>query len=207
MEGYGFIFAKIGGATASIGDPSGRRSERPVLEWKEIESHAQSIHQQIQKLFSNQRSKWIQEMEQPDAKPVPAESMLTVVNNADWIRPLSLLDFMKEMGKYTRISDMMSRERYAIGFCNLSASLKPSCTHKVFGNVCDLSTVYPTWNSAISCYKHGISGIYSVNTIVGCNWAAAINGEISSRVSNLYTNVVDWISPIRLISNHTWSLV
>lgn len=79
----------IGGATACIGDPSGKKSERPLLPIETVQSNASKLIQQVQKLL-----------------PFP----LTIVNNYDWLGKYSLIDFLRDVGKHITVSYLLAKE-------------------------------------------------------------------------------------------------
>uniref|UniRef100_A0A182R226 Tyrosine--tRNA ligase n=1 Tax=Anopheles funestus TaxID=62324 RepID=A0A182R226_ANOFN len=93
--------ALVGGATGLIGDPSGRKTERQLLETEAVQHNVSCIKRQIEQIFSNhERFFW----NKPDTlKPV------IVVNNADWYRQYSFVDFMANVGRYFRMGAMLSR--------------------------------------------------------------------------------------------------
>uniref|UniRef100_A0A182N144 Tyrosine--tRNA ligase n=1 Tax=Anopheles dirus TaxID=7168 RepID=A0A182N144_9DIPT len=93
--------ALVGGATGLIGDPSGRKTERQQLETATVQQNVDCIRRQIETIFDNhQRLFW----DGPGTlKPV------LVVNNADWYRRYSFVDFMANVGRHFRMGAMLSR--------------------------------------------------------------------------------------------------
>jgi tyrosyl-tRNA synthetase len=84
----------VGGGTGMIGDPSGKRSERPLLDEAEILSNAQ-----------RQRAQLAQFLEF-GAGPHDAE----MVDNAEWLKPLKLIAFQRDIGKHFTLSYMLQKE-------------------------------------------------------------------------------------------------
>jgi tyrosyl-tRNA synthetase len=84
----------IGGGTGMIGDPSGKRSERPILPVNEIDRNADAIRLQVARFLDFGDSG-------ADAR---------VRNNADWLRPLRLMDFFRDTGKYLTVGFMLQKE-------------------------------------------------------------------------------------------------
>lgn len=84
-------YALIGGATGMIGDPSGKSSERNLLDSKTIEKNIQGIKKSLSTLLDFQNG---------------AE----LVNNYDWFKGISFLDFLRDTGKYFRLSTMLAKE-------------------------------------------------------------------------------------------------
>jgi tyrosyl-tRNA synthetase len=79
----------IGGATARIGDPSGKSTERPLLPTEVVEANAHALLAQVQKLL-----------------PFP----ILIRNNYDWLGAFSLIDFLREVGKHLTVSYLLSKE-------------------------------------------------------------------------------------------------
>ncbi len=86
--------ALAGGGTSMIGDPSGKTSERQLLSRGQIEANVESIKGQLAHLLDF------------DAKSNPAR----VMNNADWLLSLNLVDFMRDIGKHFTVNYMITKE-------------------------------------------------------------------------------------------------
>lgn len=87
--------ALIGGATGMIGDPSGKSDERNLLDEPTLRHNQESIKKQLEKFldFSS------------DA-PNAAE----LVNNYDWMKEFSFLDFIRDVGKHITVNYMMAKD-------------------------------------------------------------------------------------------------
>ena len=85
----------IGGATGSIGDPSGRTSER-VLQTKEQVQH------NVEKLTAQMKCLFLTSQEDQEA--------VRLVNNYDWTKELSLLDFLRDYGKHFNLNTMLAKD-------------------------------------------------------------------------------------------------
>ena len=85
----------IGGATGSIGDPSGRSSERQLQTIDVVKENANKLTQQMDKLF---------------LKGDAENSGFRVVNNYNWLSELSLLDFLRDYGKHFNINTMLAKD-------------------------------------------------------------------------------------------------
>lgn len=85
----------IGGATGSIGDPSGRTSERQLQSMEAVQHNVQKLTAQMKKLFLT-----------TDAD----KASVQMVNNYDWTASLSLLDFLRDFGKHFNINTMLSKD-------------------------------------------------------------------------------------------------
>jgi tyrosyl-tRNA synthetase len=86
--------AVAGGATGSIGDPSGKTAERTLLTKDQIKANVEAVRPQLAKLLDF------------DAKTNPAR----LVDNADWFAPITYLDFLREIGKHFTVNQMVAKE-------------------------------------------------------------------------------------------------
>ena len=83
-------FILIGGGTGSIGDPSGRSTERTLQTMEQVHHNEEALTSQMKKLFG--------------------EDNITIVNNHDWLSKISLLDFLRDYGKLFNINTMLNKE-------------------------------------------------------------------------------------------------
>jgi len=83
----------IGGGTGMIGDPSGKTVERQLLSKEDVEANARRLQAQLSKFFR---------FEGPYAA--------LMLNNADWLLPLTLVDFLRDIGKHFSINAMIAKE-------------------------------------------------------------------------------------------------
>lgn len=88
------VVALVGGATARVGDPSGKSLERPELDLLTLEKNTNEISANIRGILGR----------------VGVDSSFVVLNNYDWWKDVTLLDFLKEVGRYARVGSMMSKE-------------------------------------------------------------------------------------------------
>ena len=86
--------AVAGGATGMIGDPSGKSAERNLLSSDHLEANLAGIQKQLRRLLDF------------DSAANPA----LLLNNADWVRPLGVLDFLRDIGKHFSVNAMMARD-------------------------------------------------------------------------------------------------
>jgi len=86
--------ALAGGGTSMIGDPSGKISERKLLTLEEVGANVDSIKVQLARFLDF------------DVKTNPAR----VMNNADWLLELNLVEFLRDTGKYFTVNYMTSKE-------------------------------------------------------------------------------------------------
>ncbi|XP_070501857.1 tyrosine--tRNA ligase, mitochondrial [Chironomus tepperi] len=96
--------ALIGGATGLIGDPSGRNTERKLLENEIIQNNLVGIKKQINNIFDNHRAYfWEKKSKKEQLKE------LMIVNNADWYENINFVDFISKVGRHFRLGQMLSR--------------------------------------------------------------------------------------------------
>ncbi len=86
--------ALVGGATAQIGDPSGKTEMRRMLTTEEIDANADAMGSQIREFLQSV---------QADAE---------VVNNAEWLRGLNYIEFLRDIGRHFSVNRMLSFETY-----------------------------------------------------------------------------------------------
>ncbi len=84
----------MGGGTGLIGDPSGKRGERPLLTREQIRENLQRQRDQMQRLL--------------DFDPGPAAA--EVMDNAKWLVEQRLVDFLRDVGKHFTVNLMMQKE-------------------------------------------------------------------------------------------------
>jgi tyrosyl-tRNA synthetase len=85
----------VGGATGMIGDPSGKSDERNLLDQETLEKNCAGIQNQLERFLDFDTS-----------LPNPA----ILVNNYDWMKSYSLIDFSREVGKHITVNYMMAKE-------------------------------------------------------------------------------------------------
>lgn len=86
--------ALAGGGTSMIGDPSGKAVERQLLSREQIESNVEAIKGQLAYFLDF------------EVKSNPAR----VINNADWLMKLHLVDFLRDTGKYFTVNYMIAKD-------------------------------------------------------------------------------------------------
>lgn len=106
----------VGGATGSIGDPSGRSSERNALDASTLQRNIAAIGQQIQDFFSHAKDFLSESGNEFDAD-------VTMMNNYEWMSRFTLLDFLSTVGRHSRMTAMLSRESVASRLSPGSAGL------------------------------------------------------------------------------------
>ena len=83
----------VGAGTGMVGDPSGKRSERPILSVEQIDHNAAAIQKQLEHFVR-----------------FDGHNAARVRNTADWLRPLGLMEFLRDCGKHFTLSYMLQKE-------------------------------------------------------------------------------------------------
>ncbi|XP_072915312.1 tyrosine--tRNA ligase, mitochondrial isoform X1 [Hemitrygon akajei] len=97
------VLPLLGGATARLGDPSGRSSEREAVSADTVRENARSIREGILGVFRNHRACFCSDAEAASLGPV------SVVNNSDWYEGKEVVDFIDTVGRHFRMGTMLSR--------------------------------------------------------------------------------------------------
>jgi len=85
--------ALVGGGTGLIGDPSGKTSERTLLTKEKAEENAARMRAQLSRFFD-----------------LSSEDRALMLNNADWLLGLNLVDFLRDIGKHFSVNEMIKRD-------------------------------------------------------------------------------------------------
>lgn len=116
-------YAIVGGATGRIGDPSGKKSERKLLNIETVKDNVECIKKQISKIIG--------------AK---------VIDNYQFYKDMDIIDFLREVGKYFNVNSMLEKEivskrlEVGISFAEFSYTLIQSC---------DFYKLYTDYNIAL----------------------------------------------------------
>ncbi|MEK6333748.1 MAG: tyrosine--tRNA ligase [Acidobacteriota bacterium] len=86
--------AIAGGGTGLIGDPSGKTKERMLLDRDQVEANLAGIKEQLSRLLDF------------DAPANPAR----IVNNSDWLAPITMMEFLRDVGKYFTVNNLLAKE-------------------------------------------------------------------------------------------------
>ncbi len=87
------VVAVVGGATGMIGDPSGKSKERNLQDEATLRKNTEAIRAQLERFI---------DLSDPEKGEL--------VNNYDWLGSLSMIDFLRDYGKYFPINYMLSKE-------------------------------------------------------------------------------------------------
>lgn len=95
------MLAVLGGATAQIGDPSGKTNERERLSVEAVEANTRSIRESIQRIVANHELYF--------CNCSRTLGTVTVLNNLSWYKDWSVVGFLSEAGRHFRMGTMLSR--------------------------------------------------------------------------------------------------
>ncbi|MBI9034261.1 MAG: tyrosine--tRNA ligase [Bacteroidales bacterium] len=87
--------ALVGGATGMIGDPSGKSAERNLLDEVTLRHNENALKQQLSKFLDFETE---------------TENKALLVNNYDWMKEFSFLDFVRDIGKHLTVNYMMAKD-------------------------------------------------------------------------------------------------
>lgn len=87
-------FALVGGATGMVGDPSGKSQERNLLDAETLQKNVEGVHKQLERFLDFNCGANSAEM----------------VNNYDWFKDFTFLDFIREVGKHITVNYMMAKD-------------------------------------------------------------------------------------------------
>ena len=85
--------ALVGGGTGLIGDPSGKASERQLASVEDIEKNARSIEKQLERFLD-----------------FTGPTAARMRDNAEWLRPLKAVEFMRDVGKHFTVNYMLAKD-------------------------------------------------------------------------------------------------
>lgn len=86
--------AIVGGATGMIGDPSGKSSERQLLDEEAIKKNLAGIQKNLEAIL---------DFNHPTTKPI-------LLNNFDWFKKFSFIEFLRDVGKHFRLGPMLAKD-------------------------------------------------------------------------------------------------
>lgn len=86
--------AIAGGGTGLIGDPGGKTKERPLLTHEQVEENLVGIKEQLSRFLDF------------DSATNPAR----IVNNADWLAPITMMEFLRDVGKHFTVNNLLAKE-------------------------------------------------------------------------------------------------
>lgn len=88
------VIVIVGGGTGLIGDPSGKSTQRRLLDREQIRRNLESLRVQFDRFLD------------------PSDGKLWVLDNADWLGGLGYLDFLRDVGRHFTVNQLLSHETY-----------------------------------------------------------------------------------------------
>ncbi|KEY71133.1 hypothetical protein S7711_00955 [Stachybotrys chartarum IBT 7711] len=95
----------IGGATARIGDPTGRLHSREVMSNGEIGKNITKLHYQLKRIWAN-----VHKLKEKYGYEEDWAATHRLLNNSMWLQSLTMYEFLKRLARDTRIGPMLSRD-------------------------------------------------------------------------------------------------
>uniref|UniRef100_A0A8D8VLW0 Tyrosine--tRNA ligase n=1 Tax=Cacopsylla melanoneura TaxID=428564 RepID=A0A8D8VLW0_9HEMI len=97
------VIALIGGATAQVGDPSGKTKDREKQDVDVIQTNTKGIEKNIRTIFQNHQKHFWKDGGDTLKPPV-------IVNNLSWYKSLNVIDFMNHIARSFRMGDMLKKQ-------------------------------------------------------------------------------------------------
>ena len=88
----------VGGATGTVGDPSGRSEERQLQTMEQVEANVRGLKKQMERMFDFSSD---------------ADNGAILVNNNDWVGPMTLIDFLRDYGKLINVNYILNKDTVA----------------------------------------------------------------------------------------------
>ena len=166
--------ALAGGATGTIGDPSGKSEERNLLSMEQIEENIKGIEKQFRKFLRFDDS--------------PTGALL--VNNADWLSKMLYIDFLRDVGKHFPVSMMLAKDSVRLRLDNTSqedgtGGLSFTEFSYMLMQSYDFVHLYRTYNCEMQLGGSDQWG----NITMGCDFArrVGVKGQLQGMTSPLLT--------------------
>ena len=86
--------AVVGGGTGLIGDPSGKVAERALLTVEQVEANVEAMRRQLSRFLDFESGR----------------TRARLIDNAEWLRKLTAIEFMRDVGKYFTVNAMLAKE-------------------------------------------------------------------------------------------------
>ncbi len=90
------VLAVVGGGTAMIGDPSGKTELRQLVSTEEIDANGEGLKRQLAHFLDF------------------SGGTALMINNADWLRPLNYIEFLRDIGRHFSVNKMLTAESYRL---------------------------------------------------------------------------------------------
>lgn len=97
------VIALVGGATAQVGDPSGKTKDREKQDASLIETNTKGIEKNIRTIFKNHKKYFWKDRKDELKPPI-------ILNNLSWYKSLNVIDFMNHIARSFRMGDMLKKQ-------------------------------------------------------------------------------------------------
>jgi len=161
--------ALAGGATGTIGDPSGKSEERNLLSKEQIENNIDGIEKQFRKFLRFDDS--------------PNGALL--VNNADWLSKMLYIDFLRDVGKHFPVGMMLAKDSVRLRLENTESGLSFTEFSYMLMQSYDFVHLYKTYHCEMQLGGSDQWG----NITMGCEYArrVGLGGHLQGLTSPLLT--------------------
>ena len=161
----------LGGATAFIGDPSFKSEERKLLSAETVAHNIKGIHKQVSKLIDF-------ESDAPNAA--------VMVNNYDWMKEFSFIDFAREVGKCISVNYMMAKDSVKKRLERDGAGMSfTEFTYQLIQGY-DFVELYKKYDCKLQIggsdqYGNGTTGIELIRKMIGGNDACVLTWPLVTK--------------------------
>ena len=172
LQSYGHKpIVLLGGATAFIGDPSFKSEERKLLSAETVEHNIKGIHAQVSKLLDFNSKE---------------ENGAILVNNYDWMKDFSFIDFAREVGKCITVNYMMAKESVKKRLEREGNGMSfTEFTYQLIQGY-DFVELYKKYNCKLQIggsdqFGNGMTGVELIRKMVGGNDACVITWPLVTK--------------------------
>ena len=161
--------ALAGGATGTIGDPSGKSEERKLITKEQVVENIKGIEKQFRKFLRF------------DDSPTGA----VLANNADWFAEMRYIDFLRDVGKHFPVSMMLAKDSVRLRLDNTESGLSFTEFSYMLMQSYDFVHLYKTHNCEMQLGGSDQWG----NITMGCEFArrVGVRGQLQGMTSPLLT--------------------
>ncbi len=118
----------LGGATASIGDPSGKAKERPAMDASVVKENLKGVERDIRNVLENYKKLF-------GEKDKDNEDETLLLDNMEWFKDTKLLDFLSGIGRHFRVGPMLNRKSVRERFKSIQGLSLTEFTYQVIINM------------------------------------------------------------------------
>ncbi len=127
----------LGGATALIGDPSGRATERPIIEESQVMSNVEKISTQLEGILNNFE--------------LTTDEKITVCNNLSWWKDMNVVAYLRDVGRLATVNQMLAKESVHRRVSEENQSISYAEFSYMLLQAYDFLHLYRTENCTLQC--------------------------------------------------------